>query len=400
MATATTTTTTTKAHINKAHTQHLKPKRRRCRETTISTSAAASAAAAAAAAAAAEFPGHVSSHPTVVSTDNTWCFPASRPVPPPPPPPPSPPALPRQRVQTIAPAPSSSSSYQYQSRSPCSSPSTFRIRFSPGSLSPVMDFTAAVVNGGGSGNGSSGHHNHHEATSSFPSSFSKFNSVLTAGLLNPMSPPPPTDKTRSSPTLFEMMASEPDVHPRTQIQSNNVALAGHRNPSAVVTVQDKQALAMQRISEILSSRSPGNQFNDSSSSDLKLTLSSRDGISVSMNVHRQILVAHSRFFAVKLSDRWAKQLRSATSNTTSAPPPHIVEIADCEDVEVYIETLRLMYCKDLRKKLMREDVPKVLGILKVITKPDFLINFLFGFLWSFLFYFFGSVLLPRILENR
>lgn len=235
-----------------------------------------------------------------------------------------------------------------------------------------MDFTAAVVNGGGSGNVSSGHHNHHEATSSFPSSFSKFNSVLTAGLLNPMSPPPPTDKTRSSPTLFEMMASEPDVHPRTQIQSNNFAPAGHRNPSAVVTVQDKQALAMQRISEILSSRSPGNQFNDSSSSDLKLTLSSRDGISVSMNVHRQILVAHSRFFAVKLSDRWAKQLRSATSNTTSAPPPpHIVEIADCEDVEVYIETLRLMYCKDLRKKLMREDVPKVLGILKVSAAIGF-----------------------------
>jgi len=34
-------------------------------------------------------------------------------------------------------------------------------------------------------------------------------------------------------------------------------------------------------------------------------------------------------------------------------------------VEVYIETLRLMYCKDLRKKLMREDVSRVLGILKV-----------------------------------
>ncbi|XVF52949.1 hypothetical protein PTKIN_Ptkin05aG0059100 [Pterospermum kingtungense] len=44
---------------------------------------------------------------------------------------------------------------------------------------------------------------------------------------------------------------------------------------------------------------------------------------------------------------------------------YIVEIADCDDVEVYIETLRFMYCKDLRKKLMKEDVSKVLGILKV-----------------------------------
>lgn len=116
---------------------------------------------------------------------------------------------------------------------------------------------------------------------------------------------------------------------------------------------------MQRISDLLSNRSPGNQFNDPGSSDIKLTLSSKDGISVSMNVHRQILVAHSRFFAVKLSDRWAKQQRNGSGG------PYIVEIADCDDVEVYIETLRLMYCKDLRKKLMREDVSKVLGILKV-----------------------------------
>ena len=369
MATTTKTTTATKAHINhnKAQTQHAKPKRRKCRETTISNSAA-------------EFSCHVS-QPTVVSTDNTWCFPATKPaVPPPPPPPPSPPTLPRQRVQTVTTA-------SYQPPSPCSSPSTFRIRFSPGSLSPVMDFTTAV-NGASNGNGHGsfgGHHSHnqHDATASFPSSFSKFNSVLTAGLLNPMSPPPPTDKTRSSPTLFEMMASEPDVHPRTQIQSSNVALTSQRNPSGVVlTVQDKQAMAMQRISEILSSRSPGNQFDDSSSSDIKLTLSSRDGISVSMNVHRQILVAHSRFFAVKLSDRWAKQQRSAAGGTASAASPHIVEIADCEDVEVYIETLRLMYCKDLRKKLMKEDVPKVLGILKV-TKPHNIVNFLLGILWPF-----------------
>ncbi|KAL5551811.1 hypothetical protein UlMin_001987 [Ulmus minor] len=214
-----------------------------------------------------------------------------------------------------------------------------------------MDFSPS------SANGYSGHHD------SFPSSFSKFNSVLTAGLLNPMSPPPPTDKTRSSPTLFDMMASEPDVHPRPQIQSNNVTLSGQRNQPT--SHQDKQALMMQRISDILGFRSPGNQFNDPSSSDIKLTLSNRDGFSVSMNVHRQILVAHSRFFAVKLSDRWAKQQRTSPSS------PYVVEIADCDDVEVYIETLRLMYCKDLRKKLMKEDVLKVLGILKVSAAIGF-----------------------------
>ncbi|KAL9329957.1 hypothetical protein ACSQ67_004960 [Phaseolus vulgaris] len=122
---------------------------------------------------------------------------------------------------------------------------------------------------------------------------------------------------------------------------------------------------MQRISDLLGSRSPGNQFNDGVSSDIKLTLSSKDGISVSMNVHRQILVAHSRFFSVKLSDRWTKQQQQRS------PVPYEVEIADCDDVEVYIETLRLMYCKDLRKKLMREDVSRVLGILKVSAAIGF-----------------------------
>ncbi|THF94239.1 hypothetical protein TEA_004466 [Camellia sinensis var. sinensis] len=77
------------------------------------------------------------------------------------------------------------------------------------------------------------------------------------------------------------------------------------------------------------------------------------------SVQQTILVAHNQFLAIKLSDRWSKQQR--TSN------PYIVEIADCDDVEVYIEALSLMYCKDLRKKLMKEDVTRVLGILKAFA---------------------------------
>ncbi|KAL5552018.1 hypothetical protein UlMin_002194 [Ulmus minor] len=343
MAAATTTTTTTTTSTASSHlklqTQFAKPKRRKCRETTISTSAAAG------------YPNlsRKLDPPTVVSPENSWCCPASKSIPTPPPPPPSPPAQARPRVPSNPSRDFDLIPVNPSSPSPTSSP--FRIRFSPGDRSPVMDFSPS------SANGYSGHHD------SFPSSFSKFNSVLTAGLLNPMSPPPPTDKTRSSPTLFEMMASEPDVHPRPQIQSNNVTLSGQRNQPT--SHQDKQALMMQRISDILGFRSPGNQFNDPSSSDTKLTLSNRDGFSVSMNVHRQILVAHSRFFAVKLSDRWAKQQRTSPSS------PYVVEIADCDDVEVYIETLRLMYCKDLRKKLMKEDVLKVLGILKVSAAIGF-----------------------------
>ncbi|TVT99689.1 hypothetical protein EJB05_39608, partial [Eragrostis curvula] len=198
---------------------------------------------------------------------------------------------------------------------------------------------------------------------SYPASYTKFNSALNAGLLNPMSPPPlPLDKTRSSPTLFDMMANEQDYHPRTAASVHSIPAPPHQHqhhqhhPLQPARSMDRQMLLQDRIADLIGSCSPGNQFNDADSSDVRLTLTSKDGLSVTLCVHRHILVAHSRFFAAKLSDRWSKQQRTL---------PHIVEISDCDDVEVYAETLRLMYCKDLRRRLMREDVNKVLGILKV-----------------------------------
>ncbi|KAJ1272368.1 hypothetical protein BS78_06G196600 [Paspalum vaginatum] len=199
------------------------------------------------------------------------------------------------------------------------------------------------------------------APSSYPSSYTKFNSALNAGLLNPMSPPPlPLDKTRSSPTLFDMMANEQDYHPRAAAGIHSIPAPPQQQlphqQLQPARSMDRQLLLQDRIADLIGSCSPGNQFNDADSSDVRLTLSSKDGLSVTLCVHRHILVAHSRFFAAKLSDRWSKQQRTL---------PHIVEISDCDDVEVYAETLRLMYCKDLRRRLMREDVNKVLGILKV-----------------------------------
>ncbi|KAG2568233.1 BTB/POZ domain-containing protein At1g63850-like [Panicum virgatum] len=192
---------------------------------------------------------------------------------------------------------------------------------------------------------------------SYPSSYTKFNSALNAGLLNPMSPPPlPLDKTRSSPTLFDMMANEQDYHPRTAAGVHSIPAPPQPHQLQPARSMDRQMLLQDRIVDLIGSCSPGNQFNDADSSDVRLTLTSKDGLSVTLCVHRPILVAHSRFFAAKLSDRWSKQQRTL---------PHIVEISDCDDVEVYAETLRLMYCKDLRRRLMREDVNKVLGILKV-----------------------------------
>ncbi|MQM13400.1 hypothetical protein Taro_046327 [Colocasia esculenta] len=217
----------------------------------------------------------------------------------------------------------------------------------------------------------------------YPASYSKFNSALNAGLLNPMSPPPAPslDKTRSSPTLFEMMANEQDCHPRNQIQPPPLPPPqppGRHHPSqpaALLSAQERQLLLQDRVAEILGSCSPGNQLGDPETGDVRLTLTSRDGLSVSMAVHRHVLVTHSRFFAAKLADRWSKQQiqgqpPSQTQQRSSAPQ-HIVDISDCDDVEVYVESLRLMYCRDLRGRLMREDVPKVLAILKVSAAIGF-----------------------------
>ncbi|GMH22688.1 hypothetical protein Nepgr_024531 [Nepenthes gracilis] len=238
-------------------------------------------------------------------------------------------------------------------------------RFSPNtpllSLSPHMEHstTAAPV----AQNGTVYEHAYTTRTAAFPSSFSKFNSALTAGLLNPMSPPPLTgsiEKTkRSSPTLFEMMANEPDYHFRATPQSAIVL-----SEKSTISTQDKQYMMQQRISEILKAMSPGNLFNDPNSSDIRLTLSGKDGVSVSVNMHRQILVVHSRFFAGKLLERWSKQRSSGAT-------PMAVEVTDCDDLEVYIATLSLMYCKDLRRRLLKEDVSKVLGILKVSAAIGF-----------------------------
>ncbi|KAI3943753.1 hypothetical protein MKW98_004258 [Papaver atlanticum] len=359
----------------KTQTQ-IKPKRRKRRETTITTTAT-------------DLPLLLHHHqqPTIVSPDSSWCCSVSSNSKPQPPNPkiPSPPS------STFTTATTQTDQKPQKPRNSSPSKSTFKLNFSsPGRVSPLMDSSAAsaggggtvsspsyvgVVNGGGGGN----------PYVSYPSSYSKFNSALNAGLLNPNSPPP--DKTRSSPTLFEMMSNEQDIiHPRT---SSNTHIQPHQNPNnhqhpphnnnnnvplingkPLISIQDRQIMLQRRLEEIISMNDSSNgggyggiRFNDLIGSDVKLTLSSKDGLSVTMNVHRQILVANSRFFADKLSDKWSKQQRSL---------PHIVEISDCDDVEVYIETLRLMYSsKDLKKKLMREDVSKVLGILKVSAAIEF-----------------------------
>lgn len=180
-----------------------------------------------------------------------------------------------------------------------------------------------------------------------------FNTALNAGLLNPMSPPLP-DRTRSSPTLLDMMAGEPDFHPASAEAPDVDA----RISTPPAPVPDRQAMLQERVEEL----GVGSLFNDGKTSDVKLGLVSKDGLSVTLSLHRHLLQAHSRFFRTKLGHR--KQ-RDVEEEESASVPTQIVEISDCEDIDGYTMTLYLMYCKDIRRRLTKEDVPKVLAVLKV-----------------------------------
>ncbi|XP_031486756.1 BTB/POZ domain-containing protein At5g60050 [Nymphaea colorata] len=147
----------------------------------------------------------------------------------------------------------------------------------------------------------------------------------TAVLAAKSSPPPPAylaERSNCSPTLLEMMAGEKDTCP-----------------------PESQRRIRERVERILKG------WDLPESGDVKLTLSSRDGFRITVNVHRRILTGCSQFFASKLRRQGVVD--------------HEIEISECDNVEAYLETVALMYCKDLRRRLIKEDVSMILGVLKV-----------------------------------
>jgi hypothetical protein len=96
-------------------------------------------------------------------------------------------------------------------------------------------------------------------------------------------------------------------------------------------------------------------FGQPDTSDLTVMLYGKEGIAVRMSVHRDVLCHSSVFFAEKLA------------GGHGSPPP-CVEIHDCDDAEIYVETVGLMYCDEAKHKLLKQSVPRVLRIMKVYTK--------------------------------
>ncbi|KVH92558.1 hypothetical protein Ccrd_005382 [Cynara cardunculus var. scolymus] len=88
------------------------------------------------------------------------------------------------------------------------------------------------------------------------------------------------------------------------------------------------------------------EFGESGTGDLKVVLMGRQGFIVKLSVHKSVLEENSTFFAEKL--------------VAKNPSFHCIEVDDCEDVETYVETVGLMYCKELKQRLIKQSVSRVL----------------------------------------
>ncbi|KAK6924298.1 hypothetical protein RJ641_010498 [Dillenia turbinata] len=99
------------------------------------------------------------------------------------------------------------------------------------------------------------------------------------------------------------------------------------------------------------------EFGEPGTSDLKIILHGKQGFSVKLGVHKSVLKEKSSFFANKLFEE--------------QPDLSCIGIDDCEDVEFYVETIGLMYYKDMKQKLIKQNVSRALRILKVAEALGF-----------------------------
>lgn len=165
---------------------------------------------------------------------------------------------------------------------------------------------------------------------------------LSPSRLSTLSPPPtyrPLSSPTHSPTLFEVMSVEQAREPKPALDARK-------------KLQERVSLAL--------SNAPFKISDQWGAGDVSLTVAATadadaGAFRVTMDVHRRVLAAKSRFFAEKLR-------RSGT---------HSVEILDCDDVAVYVEAVVLMYSSELKSKLLGMEVSKILAILKICSAIRF-----------------------------
>lgn len=134
-------------------------------------------------------------------------------------------------------------------------------------------------------------------------------------------------------TLIEKMSEE---HKR------ELSKSGH-------DVRKKRVESVERINKVIADSPFGDSNRRFGKGDVTLTIAERDGIRITVRVHREILSSRSLFFSERLKKNGSTL---------------IVEILE-SNIETYLDALALMYSDDASKKLLGLQASRVLDLLKV-----------------------------------
>ena len=161
----------------------------------------------------------------------------------------------------------------------------------------------------------------------------------------PSSPPPKTCPQKKPVPVSER---RPAPGPSKLVVSDDQQCAGPERPPVNASVGTERA-PRPKIENL--PRKVAIEFGEPGTCDMKVVLFGKQGFCVKLSVHRGVLTEKSSFFADKLSDQFGLSC---------------LQIDECEDVEIYVETVGLMYCKEMKQRLMKQSVSRILRILKVI----------------------------------
>lgn len=161
------------------------------------------------------------------------------------------------------------------------------------------------------------------------------------------SPPPPLKTSSQKSQSSQTEKKSTPAHSRSRVLSEDQKCVASDSTTGAERTKANTEPQQRKISV---------GFGQLETSDLKVVLFGKEGISVRMSVHRNILLENSSFFRDRLS---------AESQLLC------VEIGECEDVEIYVETVGLMYCKEVKHRLIKQSVPRTLRILKVAEALGF-----------------------------
>lgn len=177
------------------------------------------------------------------------------------------------------------------------------------------------------------------------------------------SPPPKTTIPKKQNPLVEKKATSTPLRPG--FASDDPRGFGCDTPSISAANAVPERTSRPKLENM--PRKVAIEFGEPGTSNIKVVLLGKQGFCVKLSVHKNVLIENSSFFANKLSE---EQFGLSC-----------LEIDDCEDVESYVETVGLMYCKDMKQRLMKQSVSRVLRVLKVICRFNILL--IYGLAASF-----------------